>query len=259
MGAGLETYSVKSRFMILFAAVGAGFATYGTAGWLMQNRIDDAWGERIDINTAFEGMQKIESAQSTVSIGVERFIQNKDPSILDEIIPVLANVDSLRAEIRHSLDAKHDFLFNGAMAEFEKVPSKFELLISQARLLGLDEKSGLKGELRSSVHWVESALKEFGNSDIAQRPTSLDALNVEMLMLRRHEKDYMLRGDDKYIGRFQKRIESFKAAVRESDLPEYAKPELIQKIGDYETAFGKWSQGMSEFHSQVQALRTKED
>lgn len=59
--------------------------------------------------------------------------------------------------------------------------------------MGLTEKEGLRGRLRGAVHAIEERVSE---------PRAL----VQMLMLRRHEKDFIIRHDDKYIQRFFDRI-----------------------------------------------------
>ena len=56
------------------------------------------------------------------------------------------------------------------------------------RKLGLDENSGLEGTLRGSVHAIESELGKINDAPA----------KVAMLMMRRHEKDFMLRQDAKY-------------------------------------------------------------
>ena len=55
--------------------------------------------------------------------------------------------------------------------------------------IGLNDELGLRGKLRKSVHDVEERLKGL----------SLDKLTITMLMLRRAEKDFLLRLDPKYI------------------------------------------------------------
>ena len=59
--------------------------------------------------------------------------------------------------------------------------AKFDALTSELTRMGLDESTGLQGSLRTAVHDVESKL------DAA----NLDALTVKMLMMRRHEKDFI--------------------------------------------------------------------
>ena len=53
----------------------------------------------------------------------------------------------------------------------------------------------MQSDLRAAVHAVEEKLAE----------ANLDALTVKMLMMRRHEKDFMLRGDEKYIANIDQR------------------------------------------------------
>ncbi|MCW7544002.1 methyl-accepting chemotaxis protein [Aurantimonas litoralis] len=74
---------------------------------------------------------------------------------------------------------------------FTRYGELFEQAAAVNRSLGLDENSGLQGALRTAVHDLEAELSEVGNP----------SLQVMMLMLRRHEKDFILRGDLKYVER----------------------------------------------------------
>ncbi|MCU7905253.1 MAG: methyl-accepting chemotaxis protein [Candidatus Thiodiazotropha sp. (ex Epidulcina cf. delphinae)] len=64
--------------------------------------------------------------------------------------------------------------------------------------IGLDAKSGLYGRLRDSVHEAEGLIKELGDS----------RLLADMLMLRRNEKDFMLRMNLKYLSQFDNNYET---------------------------------------------------
>jgi len=75
----------------------------------------------------------------------------------------------------------------------QEYSNNFTALTKLQEQIGLDEKSGLYGALRTSVHNAEAILNEAGN----------DSLLKEMLMLRRHEKDFMLRSDLKYVEKFE--------------------------------------------------------
>ena len=121
-------------------------------------------------------------------------------------------------------------------------------------LLGLDEKSGLEGRLRASVHDIESRVDQLHQSDLA----------VTMLMMRRHEKDFMLRRDAKYGDEMKKRASEFAAEVDKADIPEAAKAELKQKLAEYQRDFFAWfdtalklaaeSKAMSESFSEVEPV-----
>lgn len=75
--------------------------------------------------------------------------------------------------------------------------SAFHAVVDLQRKIGFDSESGLYGGLRKSVHNVESQL-----ADIPE-------LRASMLMLRRHEKDFMLRRDVKYLKRFETETSKF--------------------------------------------------
>src|SRR5690606_3381879 len=64
-------------------------------------------------------------------------------------------------------------------------------------------KSGLYSELRKAVHSIE---------EMAEASQAYDVL-YHMLMLRRHEKDFMLRLDPVYVQRFNEGIEPLRSAL----------------------------------------------
>ncbi len=93
---------------------------------------------------------------------------------------------------------------------------------------GLNEKEGLQGEFRNSVHAIENTLKSANaTSDIM----------VTMLMIRRHEKDYMLRGTSGYVDKTLAAVDEFKAEVNNSELDSALKGQLGQMADDYRSKF----------------------
>lgn len=92
-------------------------------------------------------------------------------------------------------------LLAGIQSGFGKYVQMFGDLYQAGLDLGLNEKEGLQGQLRGDVHNAETALKEIGEP----------ILTVKMLMMRRHEKDFIMRGTDKYIGRIDDRVKEFLA------------------------------------------------
>lgn len=77
---------------------------------------------------------------------------------------------------------------------FEGYRGSFLKLVSVQKTQGLNEKDGLYGSLRKAVHEVESIVKKVKD----------DTLMKDMLMLRRREKDFMLRWNIKYLDKFNK-------------------------------------------------------
>lgn len=82
--------------------------------------------------------------------------------------------------------------------------AKFHEVAELTAKRGLSEKEGLEGKLRAAFHTVEEELADSGH----------DELTVLMLMCRRHEKDYLMRGNrEKYLGRIDERLAEFNEAV----------------------------------------------
>src|SRR5215510_1799756 len=113
---------------------------------------------------------------------------------------------------------------------FRKYESHFMTLAEIRHRLGLNENSGLEGALRASVHAIETKLNEFKET----------RLLATMLMMRRHEKDFMLRRDPKYGGDMKKRASEFVTALDATDIPPGAKDDIKQKLAAYQRDFFAW-------------------
>ena len=109
--------------------------------------------------------------------------------------------------------------------------------LAQAEIkLGLNEKLGLTGSLRGAVHDIESKLKEFDDP----------RLTSAMLMLRRHEKDFMLRRDEKYVGELQKTAAEFSKLLAGADIQPAVKADIAKKLEKYQADFSAWAAGALE-------------
>jgi len=104
--------------------------------------------------------------------------------------------------------------------------SHFKALVESQKRIGLNPKDGLYGELRIAVHDVEALL---GSNDYK--------LLSNMLQLRRNEKDFMLRLDEKYLTRWQDNAAIFSDNINESSLDSALKTQITEYLSAYQTAF----------------------
>ncbi|MVO14279.1 methyl-accepting chemotaxis protein [Parasedimentitalea huanghaiensis] len=107
---------------------------------------------------------------------------------------------------------------------------EFSALVAINQNLGLDETSGLQGQLRNAVRSVETALAEINQPQ----------LQVKMLMMRRHEKDFIMRHDTKYLDRLNARIEEFHAFPHEMFGGESRHNEIDGLLDTYQTSFARF-------------------
>ena len=110
--------------------------------------------------------------------------------------------------------------------------SDFNNIIKLNQQIGLTPAEGLRGQLRGAVHEAEALIKE----------QKLIALNADMLMLRRNEKDFIMRQAEKYITKLNKNVEVFKSTIVASQLSQGLALDLLRKITVYQQGFGKLSQ-----------------
>ena len=101
----------------------------------------------------------------------------------------------------------------------------FNNIVAIQQKIGLTPKDGLYGSLRNSVHNLEEILKK----DVSYK------LQVDMLMLRRSEKDFMLRSDFEYIEKFDKSFKAFLEDAKEAKLSDNEK--VINHLSDYKRDF----------------------
>ncbi|MFC3226693.1 methyl-accepting chemotaxis protein [Marinibaculum pumilum] len=132
----------------------------------------------------------------------------------------------------------------GLASEIPQHRAQFGKVVDLQTRLGLDETEGLSGGLRSAVHAVEERLQA------ADAPP----LTVKMLMMRRHEKDFMLRGDPTYVDRLDTRRQEFDALLAESPIPPTEKQEISRLMDRYQQDFHAWADTVVEMTAETSTL-----
>ncbi len=157
---------------------------------------------------------------------------------------VLADVASIQAM---GISADVSGALAGIEAKIGEHRATFDKLVATTEQLGYDEDFGLQGSLRNAVHEVESILKTF----------DLDELTVKMLMMRRHEKDFIMRGDDKYIARIDARRSEFTPLLEAALIPASDKQEIVRLLDRYVRDFKAYAEAYKqerELRKQLSAI-----
>ncbi len=114
-------------------------------------------------------------------------------------------------------------------AILKEYQTTFNRIVEIQVKIGLDENDGLYGALRKEIHKAES-LFEFDKQNLV-----MDNL---LLQLRRSEKDFLLRLDEKYIDTFNQNLQLLQQSVISSELSESSKNttgEVLNKYGHFFT------------------------
>ncbi|REL25295.1 methyl-accepting chemotaxis protein [Thalassotalea euphylliae] len=156
------------------------------------------------------------------------FLARKDLKYVDKY---QASMTQLKSEVSQlakqfqllGWDASQIQTMQTVLADYQ---SSFTTLVNTQQKIGLHPKDGLYGALRDAVHDVETLI---GKDDYQ--------LLSGMLQLRRNEKDFMLRLDEKYVTRLQsnvtKLIEDVKASAFDGD----KQANITRLLTSYQNAF----------------------
>jgi len=107
----------------------------------------------------------------------------------------------------------------------------FVQAVTLQKVIGLTPETGLYGELRAAIHNVE---KKLGPITTTQAGSKMLA---DVLLLRRHEKDFMLRRDAKYVDNLVRDIKILDADLAKSPLDDEDIEKLQGLIKTYLSSF----------------------
>jgi len=156
------------------------------------------------------------------------FLLRMDEKYVSEHASVVENVNAGLEQLEQAPELNaFDAQLQEIVTAFANYDAKFAVVVGLQREIGLNEEEGLLGRLRSSVHNVEEALKKY----------NADNLTVIMLMMRRHEKDFLARLDPKYVGRIDDRLAEFGPALATSNIPADEQDKITDLMKSYVADF----------------------
>jgi len=114
--------------------------------------------------------------------------------------------------------------FNLLESQFKNYNEHFYKLVNAYKEMGFI-KTGLIGKMRNHIHIVENGIDQQENL----------ALKAQMLMLRRHEKDFLLRKDAVYQDYFNRDFNKMIREISTFDLD--SKDSLVKNLREYQESF----------------------
>ncbi|WP_426412295.1 methyl-accepting chemotaxis protein [Bradyrhizobium ganzhouense] len=164
-------------------------------------------------------------------------------SVLKTALAHLSAIEAFADKLPEGDPLRQDSVLRSGLNLYQ---TRFNNIASIQRTLGLNENQGFQGKLRAAVHQLESKLGEFNQVGLT---------NI-MLMMRRHEKDFMLRGEEKYGDDFDKQKSKFADALKASELPDPARAELGALLKSYGESFLGYMVTQSSLNDEVADLAT---
>lgn len=152
----------------------------------------------------------------------------------DDNYKVLISFTQRLSQLTESIGFEESSSVNQMPAVFKQYKDNFNQISQSKKELGLTPTTGHYGSLRAAVHEAESIVK-------AQNDNQLLA---DILMLRRREKDFMLRYDPKYIDKFDADLVKFTNHLNQSSINSNTKSQINAAMQKYSVEFKSFTAKM---------------
>ena len=219
--------------------VGLGF---GLVGLLFLGVI---WQYQMTLKQSLSDYQRlldVFEAKKSLTLNIERFMLEARRAEKDFLIhrkeaaadKVTQHVDGIREEAVNLKKIDADALAVGKQISLlvENYHTRFESLVAAWRKKGLDHNAGLQGRFRDRAHELEDMAENF----------KVGSLYLQLLQIRRREKDFGLRREKQYYDRVFELIEAFKETAKISELKKDLKNRLNKEIEVYRDALADYAQ-----------------
>ena len=242
----LRKRTITQRLAALFAVLVGGFALVAVAYWGFVSMNNAA----IDTDARITGfgfaVDRIKSGMLQARRDEKDFLARRQDKYLGKHDKAMADAfaDIDQAESLAPDDGTRALL-GGIRTHMKSYQDTFRKAAEAQRQVGYDEKSGLHGRLRQAVHEVEDLLRQHEKIE----------LTASMLMMRRHEKDFIQRKAEKYIGRMAKEQKTFAERLARSNLPTEIRSQITSRLKDYHRDFLALTDGYQTLAENIAVFR----
>jgi methyl-accepting chemotaxis protein len=168
------------------------------------------------------------------------FLARKDLSYVQKVNNSITKLDSILTPYKNE---ESGIAMSEAITAYKKT---FNNIVELMQARGLNENAGAEGKLRESVHTLEALINTRNDK----------TLLVDMLMARRHEKDFYLRQDVKYVDQLKEAVSSLQTHVESSSLPNTLKLQAKTLIDNYQSDFLVSSNAVLDINKEIEIMRT---
>ncbi|WP_315765006.1 MULTISPECIES: methyl-accepting chemotaxis protein [unclassified Bradyrhizobium] len=190
----------------------------------IQRVSDDSMRFEAELASLSDGF--LESQQLTA-----RFLRTHDEGLIkkhtDRIEKELQALETIEAYAAAAPDGDPVKQIGALRSGINLYATRFQNIVGAQRILGLSESDGLQGKLSTAVRQLEAKLADVDEP----------RLRVLMLSMRQHEKDFMLRGEEKFGDQLNERESEFETALAATTLGAGAKSDIVALARGYKSAF----------------------
>ncbi|MBF0560449.1 MAG: HAMP domain-containing protein [Alphaproteobacteria bacterium] len=224
----------------VLAMLGVGAITYTNA--INQERLQSISANVYDINDIWNDILKgFLEARRFEKDFLLRKTQEPVKRQNDAVTETVSKLDKLAGILDLAEEKAILGRIKTGLANYE---TQFNRMVEEQIKLGLTSDDGLLGALRDSVHGIEADLKKHDN----------DKLTVQMLLMRRHEKDFLARDDIKFADELNEAAKKFLATLAISTIQPQEAKIIAGKLEAYQRDFTATVTGHQNIAKEMKAL-----
>lgn len=224
-------FSVRTALFGLVATATVMFVALEASSFMLSAQKNANMEEMEQLHGLNLSMSRLDTKLLQARRAEKDFLLRRDEKYVDRHATIMtdaaATLDQVKASIKTLDMQKNSADAEQAGALLANYGQSFEQLVAQNKALGLTPDAGLEGKLRGAVHELETLINGLDQHE----------LKSDMLMLRRHEKDFLLRSDEKYLSRLQDRVATLKSKPADLFGGAVQKTKADAFLSSYQTAF----------------------
>lgn len=224
--------NIRKRFFLLYLTIFLTFSVVGTFTFFSFKRINN-------LNNVDKKIHQLYTQSLELRILEGYFLRwelfNPDyfttgkSQYIERFDSTYSNVITLFSELKanpFSKRIKVDERLLVIEKKLNEYRESFAKLEKEKRELGFKD-WGIEGQMRKAIHLVEGKIAGL----------NMPKLQVHMLLLRRHEKDYLLRRDLSYREKFNKEHSAFCNTIQQSGISTSEQETLLNYLATYKSTF----------------------
>ncbi|WP_130472032.1 sensor histidine kinase, partial [Candidatus Magnetaquicoccus inordinatus] len=226
-----QRHTIQAKLLISFISIavillGMMLSYYQilmTARDQAQANMSQLWQEMELAENIYETMLRVQEWQDYI---------NSPKVIAFLIAEALASSEQFKLKNQESGDLARVADTEQLIANIDNFHDSFQILVQLWLEKGLDEESGLQGAMRHSAHTLEEMLEQ-----PEQLQAKIPGAATSYLTIRRHEKDYLNRRNEKYLHRLRDILRELYVRFSAETIPVSEQTLLQNALADYEKNF----------------------
>ncbi len=222
----IKQMTIKTKLVLLSILMFVGFSSLFFLGQYSTKQLEN-------IGLVNRYVEKLNTDVLTLRKIEKDFLSRKDlkyEKAFNKNIKTLTSNTNELINLLNQLDIETKII-DEYLVIIKEYHKSFLQIVKTTQTIGLKPTSGLYGEFRGVVHKLSSAVEETKN----------DKYIEYVLTLRKHEKDFMLRKDLKYVKKLNKTVDSMILGIKNKKV-NFTKKEaslILQYIKSYQKTFSK--------------------